>query len=209
MEAMLIAGTLFQAVGQIQAGEAQAQQLKAQSEVSAAQSEAFTAQAQTELASTDASIALDKASAAERTIDRLRQLRQITGDLLTRGVAAGVSISSGSIGTQVSDSQREFAREQGIQDFNLRNDNLATLTAGENRSSNLKSQGAALNTQSNILRAQATNARIGGYMNAAGTLMNYGTSAANRGVFSSPENMAGQSSRFNPARQAPARKPVR
>lgn len=203
METLLIVGTLFQAVGEIRQGQAQAQQLKAQAEVSAAQSEAFAAQAQTELASTDASIAVDKASAAERTIDRLRQLRQITGDLLVKGAAAGISISSGSIGTQVSDSQREFAREQGIQDFNLRNSTAATLAAGENRSSNLNSQSAALSTQSNILRAQASNARVSGYLGAAGTLMNYGTGALNRGTV--PSSGGG----YDPSKAPPPRKPPR
>ena len=181
MEIMLAVGTLFKTVGEIRQGQSQEQQLKSASEVSAAQSSAFTASAQADLASTDAQIAVEKASAAERTVDRIRHLREITGDMLAKGVGAGVSISSGSIGTLIADTQGQFAREQGIQDFNLRNTETAIKSAGENRFSDLTSKSAALSTQSSVQRIAGSNARTAGFVAAAGTLMNFGMDHQNRG----------------------------
>lgn len=207
MEVMMVTSMLFTMVGQIQQGQAQAKQMKAQAEVADAQADAYTAQASTELASTDAQIAIEKASAAERTVDRLRNLREVTGELLVRGANAGISIGSGSIGTLVSDSQSQFGREQGIQGFNLKNTSSALQMAGEQQSSNLKSQSGALSTQSSLLRSQASNAKLSGYMNAAGTLMNYGYNTMQRG--SVPENMGGGGSSYNPAVSPPPKKPAR
>lgn len=161
MEAMLIAGTLLQAYGQISAAESAAAQMKSQAQMVEAQ--------------TESSIALEKASAAEATLDRLRQLREITGELMTKGASAGIGFASGSIGTLIGDSQSQFAREQGIQDFNVRQ--------------SVSSKKASASYEVSALKAQASNTKFQGYMKAAGTLMNYGAGAYDRGVFASSSTL--------------------
>lgn len=146
MQTLLLAGTLFQAAGQVYSGITQSNQLKSQAKVIDAQA--------------DAKIALEKASAAEKTLDRLRQLRQTTGRILATSYDAGISVSSGTVGSLVNDSQYQYSRDQNIQDFNL---NQSTSSIRSSADADIS-----------VLRARATNARVGGFLNAAGTLMNYG-----------------------------------
>jgi len=155
MEAALVAGTLFQAYGQIQQGAAMADQYKAEADFKLAKGKSAAAQ--------------ETAAAAERTVDRLRKLRQVRGGILVTGAGTGISTTSGVFDSLLNDSGGEFARDYDIDKYNTYN-KASALRAGASSS-------AA------ILRAQASSSRLGGYMNAAGTLINYGSDAYNRGVF--------------------------
>jgi len=153
MEAMLVAGTLVQAAGQIGQAQAQADALESQAAIREAQ--------------TEQRVALEKARAAEESVDRARQFRKSIGNNLARVSSSGIGLGSGSVGDVAEDSGAQFAREQGISNFNL----------GQRVSSARISSQADVNS----LTARASNTRVGGYVRAAGTLMNAGQRHMNRG----------------------------
>lgn len=153
---VLAAATLFQAVGQINQASAQA--------------DAIEADAQVRLVETEQAVALEKASAAEAALDRARRLRQITGRAAAAASSVGVGVGSGTIGDLVEDSQSQFSREQGIEQFNVDQ---------RTKSLQLSSQ-----MDYNNLKHQASSTRTAGYFSALGTIGNFGARVYEGGWFS-------------------------
>jgi hypothetical protein len=162
------AATGFQVIGALSQGRAQS---------SAYNQQAALAQENVKMSQVETGrrVAMEKASAAEASLQRTRELQRIMGATLVRGTQAGISTLGSNVINALAGSAGSLAAEdEGSARLNL-NNRLASINLGATVDQ-MNSAGAA-----SSYRSQANMARMAGYTQAVGTLGSYAMRVQDRG----------------------------
>lgn len=160
--------TGFQAVGSIMQGNQQAAAYKYQAQV--AEENAKLTQVET-----GRRVAMEKASAAEASLQRTRELQRIVGATLVRGGQAGVNTFGSNVINALAGSAGGLAAEdEASANLNL-NNRLASI--------NLNAAVDVMNSKmaAASYKSQASMSRMSGYTQAIGTLGSYAMRQMDRG----------------------------
>ena len=166
MTAMMVAGTVISAVGQIRAGQAQKAMYKAQARQAEIQGRSQAIRARQEAL-----------AYREEGIKSHENTRKYLAPINARGAAGALDPFSGSVGNIMSVNLSE-----GVSDFYSALDNVAMGRANEEIA-----RGAAT-FQAGIYRAAGSQAMSNAYFNAAKTVVSGGQKMYQAGAFSGPSS---------------------
>lgn len=188
MQALLIVGTIMQVAGSISAGNAQAKALTQQADMYVKQAQIYTSQIETDKIENQRQVALEKAATAQESLARTAKLQRIIGSTIAAGAAAGISTQYGTITRLNEENEFQSAAEEAIARSNSDNRIVSlNLNSAIEIQNSANAAGGSI-FQANQTYAQAGQAKMQGYMNAASSLMSYGMGQMNRGSVPSGAN---------------------
>lgn len=181
MQAVMVIGTLIQVVGAIEAGNAQASALEQQAELYMKQATIYNKQIEVEQIENKRAVAVEKAATAQESLDRTKRLQRIIGSTISKAASAGISTQYGTTTALNEESMYESSIEEAIARDNSNNRIVSLNLNSATQQVNLANQAYGSVFQANQAYSSASQARTQGYMNAVGSLMNYGMSQYSRG----------------------------